>query len=311
VRPRNDMATESFPAFSFMERMRAIAKGIVWWAIIITALVADPPSVHPCTLWAAAGGRVAYEGTLIAKNRDNTQELVTELRYVKRDKGFRFVALFDIEADGYVVSGTNEKGLTVVNASAASVTEEKRNVAKEDLTERILTSFDSVDAVIKEDTMLSGSHPAFYMIADSVKIASIEIAPGGKTSVKVLQEGFFVHTNHYIDEKLLSANEKKTPGSAKRLERINRLMGACRSPFTAWQFITFSEDKGEVQNDAIWRTCGPSKKVCTLASWIVYLPKQGFPRLYARLPTPQKPDRVYRFTLDDRFWMERFNEEMP
>ncbi len=282
-----------------------------WCVIVVSLFAAFPLSGYPCTLWAAAGAKVADRGTVIAKNRDNTQELVTELRFVKRDKGFRFVALFDIEADGYVVSGINEKGLTVVNASAASVPDEKRNTAKEDLTERILTSFESVDAVVREVAILSGSHPAFYMIADGVKIASIEIAPGGKTSIKVSHEGTFVHTNHYVDPMLLSANEKRTPSSVKRLERINRLMETCTSPITAGQFITLSEDRGIGQYDAIWRQCSPSKKVCTLASWVVYVPKQGFPQLYTKLVMPEKPDKVYRLTLDNNFWAVGLNGNVP
>ncbi|MBA4418465.1 MAG: hypothetical protein C0392_11250 [Syntrophus sp. (in: bacteria)] len=283
---------------------------LVAWCVLFSSLVSlIPASADACTLWAATGARVRDQGTLIAKNRDNTRDLVTELRFVRREKGFCFIGLFDPEADGYVVSGINEKGLTVVNASAASVPEAKRNVAKEDLTERILTSFDSVDSATEDTALFVNSHPAFYMIADAAKIASVEVAPGGKVSINVLNDGAFVHTNHYMDKTLLFANEHKTPGSAKRLDRIYRLINARALPFTLDQFVLFSKDRGEGLNDGIWKTCSTSKKVCTLATWVAYIPKQGFPELYIRFARHKEPESALKLTLDAVFWTEGLKEK--
>lgn len=142
----------------------------LWAGILFFLFAICPPPSGACTLFTAKGSMVGDRGVLIAKNRDNSKNLVTELRFVAPEKGFRFLGLFDPEADGYVVSGINEKGLTVVNASATSLPDEKRNVATEDLTDRILTTFSSVDGVLHEEAMFAASHPAFYILADTAKI---------------------------------------------------------------------------------------------------------------------------------------------
>lgn len=230
-----------------------------------------------CTIWAAAGAKVNGKGgTIVAKNRDNSTGLITEFRTVCREKGLAFAALFDPEGDGYVVAGINEKGLTVLNASAASLPDEKRLVAKEDLTERLLTSFATVDALAAEGTFFAASHPAFYIVADSAKVALIEVAPGGKTSIKVTAHGVLTHTNHYTDESLKKANERPTRKSRDRLKRINRLL-ANNSSYNLDGFISLSEDRNAGRIGAIRQECGPASKVCTLATWVVSLPKEGSP----------------------------------
>jgi hypothetical protein len=284
---------------------------IIWYIAFLAFSAVIPGLAEACTLWAATGPIVKDNGTLIAKNRDNMQNLVTELKFVTREKGFRFVGLFDIEADGYVVSGINEKGLSVINASAASVPDEKRNVAKEDLTERILTSFDSIDSLLKEEATFASSHPAFYIIADTYKMVLVEIAPDSKVSIKISQDGIFTHTNHYTDSKLLSANEDMTPNSRRRLDRIDYLMSISPLPLTLEQFINVSEDSGNNPGDSIMKVCGKSKKVCTLASWVVYVPKKGFSNLYVRLMGPGQADKTYKFILDEQFWAERFKPILP
>jgi isopenicillin-N N-acyltransferase like protein len=282
---------------------------IIRCIVFLVFFAAAPGFAEACTLWAAAGTVVKDNGTIIAKNRDNNQELITELRFVTRETGFRFVGLFDIEADGYVVSGINEKGLSVINASAASVPDEKRNVAKEDLTEKLLTSFDSVDGLVKEEAMLANSHPAFYIVADRDKLALVEVAPGNKISIKISQEGVFTHTNHYTDEKFLSANEDLTPNSRKRLDRIDYLINTSPLPLSIQRFIAISEDNGNSPSDSILKVCGKSKKVCTLATWVIYMPKKGFSDLYVKLMRPKQPHKVFRFILDDGFWTEQFKKD--
>ena len=274
----------------------------LWLILALASLFALPWPVHGCTLFAACGGPVGEKGTLLAKNRDNTKGLVTELRFVDGGKGIPFVGLFDPEADGFVVAGINAKGLCVVNASAASLSKEKREVATEDLTERILRSFASAEGVAQEVAMFAGSHPAFYMAADARQIVLIEVAPGGKTSVRATENGVLTHTNHYVDKKLLSANERPTSGSARRLARINLLMDSAKPPLDLDRFILFSEDKGGALSDGVKQECSPSRKVCTLASWAIFLPKNGFPELYVKIEKADNKEEVKRLTLDSAFW---------
>jgi isopenicillin-N N-acyltransferase like protein len=268
--------------------------------LALLAFTAGPSS--GCTLWAATGVNVSGNGTLVGKNRDNSKELTTVLKVVSREGGFPFIGLFDPEALGYVIAGINEKGLTVVNASAGSLPDEKRNVAKEDLTDRLLTFFSGVDGVVREEAMFAGSHPAFYMIADTEKVALIEVAPGGKTSIKVIRNGILTHTNHYTDDALLASNERPAANSRKRLKRINRLLAGSPPPLSLERFISLSEDRSDSRNDSIFRACSPETKVCTLATWVVSLPKGGFPELYLKIVKSDYTEEVKRLKLDDGFW---------
>ncbi len=283
----------------------------LWAGILFFLFAICPPPSGACTLFTAKGSMVGDRGVLIAKNRDNSKNLVTELRFVAPEKGFRFLGLFDPEADGYVVSGINEKGLTVVNASATSLPDEKRNVATEDLTDRILTTFSSVDGVLHEEAMFAASHPAFYILADTAKIAVVEVAPGGKISLRSTADGILTHTNHYLDRKFSGSNERPTPGSRKRLDRINGLLAGSRLPLGFEQFILLTEDKSGTGNDSIRQACGDSKKVCTLATWVAFLPREGFPELYVKIVKPGHTDEIRRFTLDAPFWAQPPRKAVP
>jgi isopenicillin-N N-acyltransferase like protein len=295
----------------FTPLRNVLARTTAGLTLFLVFILAVPVTSEACTLWAATGSRVSGGDTLIAKNRDNLSGFSTELRFVSRGNGFRFVALFDPEADGYVVSGINERGLTVVNASAGTLPSEKRNVAKEDLTERILASFSSVDEVAAEEAMFAESHPAFYMIADAGKIAVVEVAPGGKTSIKVTRNGVLTHTNHYRDGRLLEANERPAGSSRKRLTRINHLLGSARKPLSLDRFIAMSEDRKGLGGESIRQACGETKNVCTLASWVTLLPREGSPEIYVKIEGKDQTEKVRKFTLDALFWEQAFRTVNP
>lgn len=264
-------------------------------------------SARACTIWAATGEQVKNKGSLIAKNRDNLSHLYTVLKTVFPEKGLPFYGLFDIEADGYVTAGINEQGLVVVNASANSVPKKKRHVATEDLTERLLTSFGSVNAVLSEKDLFQKSHPAIYIIGDASKIASIEVAPGGKISVTVQEKGMLFFTNHYTSPQLAGANEQSSASSLMRLKRIQHLITQT-STFTIDDFIMISNDKNGGSEEALWRAPGAPDTIRTLASWIVYVPLDGPPTLYVKLANPAEQEKTYTVTVDDAFWKQQRGE---
>lgn len=136
-----------------------------------------------CTIWGVAGKQVKDKRSLIAKNRDNLSYLYTVMKAVFPEKGFPFFGLFDIEADGYVTAGINKQGFVVVNTAANSVPRKKRHVVTKGPTQRLLTSFGSLNTVLSGKDLFQKSHPAIYIIGDTSKIASIEVAPAGKASI--------------------------------------------------------------------------------------------------------------------------------
>jgi len=165
--------------------------------------------------------------------------------------------------------------------------------------------FIDVDLAVK--MMLEKSHPVFYLIADKRKVAVIEVAPGGETSIGTTENGVLFHTNHYLDEKLLRANETTGKSSLARLNRIRNLLNDHPLRYTVEDFITFSEDAVDGPDDSIWRTGGTPGKERTLASWIIFMPKNGAPELYIKFANPEEPVRVYNMKLDTPFWTEGIN----
>ncbi len=258
-----------------------------------------------CTIWAATGERVKEKGSIIAKNRDNLPHLYTVLKAIFPGKGFGFFGIFDIEADGYVTAGINERGFVVVNASANSVPAKKRHVATEDLTERLLTSFSSVKDLLAGKEIFRKSHPAIYIVGDALSIASIEVAPEGKISVTTKEKGVLAFTNHYTDAKLLRANERLSHSSFLRLNRIKQLMAGQITPFTINDFIHFSNDGNGGSDGALWRTEAFPGKIRTLAGWIVRMPPEGPPELYVKLANPDEPESISRLSLDNLFWEQQ------
>jgi hypothetical protein len=273
-------------------------------ATMIISLITTSPA-PACTVWAATGEQVSGRGSLVAKNRDNLSHLYTVLKTVSPEKGISFHGLFDIEADGYVTAGINEQGLVVVNSAANSVPRNKRLVATEDLTQRLLTSFGSVSAVLFEKDLFQKSHPALYIVGDASKIASIEVAPGGKVSITVQEKGTLFLTNHYTNPDLAEANEQWSTGSSMRLKRIQYLIARQSSPFTLDDFITFSNDRNGGSEGALCQASGTSGTIRTLASWIIYIPPDGPPILYVKLANPNEPEQAQTVTIDSAFWKQK------
>ncbi|MCX5816989.1 MAG: carcinine hydrolase/isopenicillin-N N-acyltransferase family protein [Proteobacteria bacterium] len=271
---------------------------IFFFLIIGAVLIINVPSARGCTVWGATGQKVNIKGTIIAKNRDNSPNLSTHPRLLFPLNGFNVFGLYDAEVDGYIVGGINEKGLAVLNASVTSVPREKRHVATEDTTERILTTFDSVNAVLSRRDIFIKSHPALYMVADSSRVAMIEVAPGGKIAIKDIENGILAFANHYTDANLTQANEHRSVNSEARLKRIQNYLTSSEKPFTMNDFIMISEDRAGGSDYALWRTGSTSGKVRTLASFIVSIPVSGLPEIYMKISNPDEPDSIFTGKLD-------------
>lgn len=255
-----------------------------------------------CTIWAATGSEVNGKGSLIGKNRDNLAYLKTTLRAVFPEKGFGFYGLFDTEADGYVTAGINEKGLVVVNAAANSVPREERLVATEDFTYRLLTSFDSIDSVMLQQSIFEKSYPAIYILADSSKIMAIEIAPAGRYILTTRQTGTLQFTNHYTSPDMVCENKVANNGSAQRFERIQMLMSRRMTPFCLDDFVIISNDTTGGTNGSLWRAASGRESVRTLAGWVAYVPPDGDPSVYVKIANESEPEKSRVLKIDQAFW---------
>jgi isopenicillin-N N-acyltransferase like protein len=285
--------------------MNRIKKYLFILIAVSVLITPGRPVSHACTLWAAAGKKVEGEGVILAKNRDYPPQQ-NELRFVIPETGFKYFGIFPIEGNKFhgLVAGINEKGLAIVSATAGSVSRKRRNTGMEGLNGKILATYGSVNSLLANKMIFTKSHPVFYLIADKGEIAIIEVAPGGEISIRTTENGVLFHTNHYLDRMLFHSNEKIGKSSLARFKRIGSLLSDHASYLTIDDFVAFSEDTAGGPDDSIWRTGGAPGKERTLATWIVYIPKNGDPELYVKFANPDEPTRSYNMKLDVPFWTE-------
>lgn len=283
--------------------MLRLYKNISLLALVGFLLAFTGHPAHPCTLFAAAGSRVEGGGTLIAKNRDRKPRL-SALKIFTLPGGFKFLGLVDAtSAKQPAVAGVNEKGLVVVDATASSLPARQRRGDAVSLTEKVLASCANVDAALARKEIFA-RHPAFHMLADGHKIATVEVAPGGQMAVTVRDRGVLGHTNHYTDDHLDWANRLLKVSSWVRRARIWELLTGHRAPLTIKDFITFSQDRDDGPDNSIWRTGGTLRATRTLATWIVAQPQGHSPRLYVKLANPGETEEIREFKLDAAFWQK-------
>jgi hypothetical protein len=280
-------------------RASRVCSGFIFCTLFLLSFITYGDA---CTIWASAGDIVAGRGVIVGKNRDNTSSLHTRLGLVFPAKGYRFLAILDIEADGYVVAAVNEKGLVVVNASANSVQRSKRHVATEDVTQRILESFDSVDSLEKEKGFFRKTHPAIYIIADAARIMSVEVAPRGQVAITVKDNGTLAFTNHYTSESLADANEKISRESLMRLKRINQLIGGLNRAQTLDDFISMSRDRNSGKSGPVMRDPRQGSRIRTLATFIIRLEPGSAPTVYTQIFNEGKQPETVAAKLDRTFW---------
>lgn len=255
-----------------------------------------------CTLWAAAGEEAAG-GTIISKNRDWKPDH-TQVLKMHRSKGE--YAYFGIYAEGNeepgIKSGTNEKGLTVVTASASSIPEANRakQPGKRGSLIRLLANYATCDEIVAErEKIFPGTRTGFFLIADRHKVLVVEVGLEGHYAWRLSERGTVTHTNHFLDSSLAAYNIKVGRSSTTRLGRINELLGSTSRPFGTESFVRLSKDQNAGPDNSLWRT---GKGARTLSSWIVEIPPQGAPRLRVLLANPGQKEELRTFILDEKFW---------
>jgi hypothetical protein len=265
-------------------------------------LAGSSASLKACTLWAAAG-EDASGGTIISKNRDWKPDH-TQVLKMHRDR--KVYAYFGLYAQGNdepgLKEGVNERGLTVVTATAGTIPKATRDAqpGKGSLSGALLAGYASCDEVLADQKkVFANRRPTFLMMADRRKILMLEVGLKGRYAVKVIESGAFAHSNHYLEPALAEFNLTIGASSAARLERISHLLASSPKPFDTAAFAAMSKDQHDGPNNSLWRT---GKGSCTLSSWIVETPAQGAAKLRVVMANPGKPEQTQTFVLDEQFW---------
>lgn len=265
------------------------------------ALVLLSHPVAASTLWGAAG-IAAGGGTLLAKNRDWKPNHRQILKHSPPGDGFAWFGLYAVGGDDPgIKAGVNEKGLTVVSASASSIPKKRRaqQPGKHGAISQILSRFASVDELAANaDRIFADSRAIFLLVADRQQILLAEIGLGGEFVFHAVDEGTLAHTNHYLNKDLAVFNTANTPSSTMRLARINTLLKQAPQPYTLREFARMSRDRHDGPDNSLWR----SGKEHTLSSWIVQTPASGAPRLRVLLANPGEEEKTVEYTLDEAFW---------
>ena len=241
-----------------------------------------------CTLFAATGDNfVQGGGTLVAKNRD-WYPGHQELKVVHPPHGYAYYGLFSGKSATFNAAGVNEKGLFVAMSTASSIPQKERRSypvfkSTEGLrtNEYLLRYYASVDEVLAAQAIWS--EPVNFIVADSKKVAYIEVAPGNaERGIRVETKGILFHTNHYVEDNTLEFNKKIGPSSSIRYDRVKDLLTNHDGKFTLPDFVTISQDQNDGPDHSLYRLGSKPTGVSTVANFIVYLPPVGSPLIYVK-----------------------------
>ncbi len=275
-----------------------------WKKVVIAAaaaLILSMGESGACTLWAAAGD-AAGGGAIIAKNRDWYPNHRQVLKTVHPDGGYAYMGIYAENKKVYsgFKAGINEKGLSIVNASASAIPRAER--MKMGYTWKVMEHVLAQCATVEEALSLldRAEGPRFLLLADREEITQVEIGPYGLKRVERKRNGTLHHTNHYKEFPFTAFNELPGKSSHVRDRRIGEILGG-RPSWTMDEFIAVTADHAAGADDSIFRTGSTKKSEKTIASWVARIPPEGAPEIYVRLLNPKEPVREVRLTGDALF----------
>ena len=269
---------------------------------VLTILTGFTDQLHACTLWGASGSE-AGGGTIISKNRDWAPNHTQVLKMHRGSKGYAYFGLYaEGGTEPGIKAGVNEKGLTVVTASASSIPKDVRGSqpGKHGVISELLANCANCDEVLaRKDSVFPAARTMFVMISDRKKLLIVEVGLEGKYAVKAIDNQSVTHTNHFLEPSLAEFNMKIGQSSTTRLERIRELLKTSPQPYGLDSVAAMSKDQHDGPDNSLWRT---GSKSCTLASWIVETPAQGAPKLRVVVANPGKKQETRVLVLDGTFW---------
>lgn len=279
-------------------------------AACLTALAGQAAA---CTVFAATGDSVEGGGTIVVKVRDEIFHGQT-VKTVRPPSGYAYTGLFTGRRQTFNM-GVNEKGLVVFRTTAGSVPKEIRRQAvrfksSEGLPgqEFLIRYCASVDEALSHPEVFS--EPTNYMMADATKSAVVEVLPGGRTVVKVTENGTLAHANHYILEGAEEGNIRMKGSSEFRLARMEALLAGKPAGRTLEDAVRMASDREGGPDGAVWRPCYEgSKGSHSLALMAVHLKAGAQPRLFLKWRDRGDDAGSWRLMLSDVRFPKEENEK--
>lgn len=275
------------------------------WLLLACLLGVAVNNVNACTLWGVVLTN-APGGTMISKNRDWKPDHTQVLKMTRPVKGYAYFGLYaEGGTEPGIKEGVNEKGLSVVTASASCIPQKKRDdqPGKKGVIRQLLSGYASCDEVLaKKDEIFPATRAMFVMISDRTKILVAEVGLDGKYAIKTVASGSVVHTNHYLEKDLSPFNMNIGSSSTARLDRVSQLLQTASGPHTTESFSKISRDQHAGPDNSLWRT---GENGATLSSWILEAPACDMPKLRVVIANPGKPEEMHTYILDETFWNEK------
>ena len=130
----------------------------------------------------------AAGGTIISKNRDWAPDHSQVLKMHRSAKGYAYFGLYaENGTEPGIKAGVNQKGLTVITATAGSIPKDRRasQPGKHGVIGTLLSGYASCDEVLaKKDTLFPSARTMFLMLSDRSKIVLVEVGLEGKYALK-------------------------------------------------------------------------------------------------------------------------------
>jgi hypothetical protein len=99
----------------------------------------------------------------------------------------------------------------------------------------------------------------------------------------------------------LGFNEKPGESSLKRCSRVCKLLDA-KPAMSLEDMIKISDDKHDGSNNSIWRDGSLDSKTRTLMNMSIYVPLNGFPRVYVKMDNRWAREKSGELILNHDFW---------
>jgi hypothetical protein len=251
-------------------KVRRLASGNALAALLLSLILMYPAISEGSDLFALSGPSTAG-GSLLARNHEGEPVYHDELRLVIPEQGHTYLGLFSFHKDSVVafVAGINEKGLAAATGKAQPGTVHTSGPGRMDhLPGKLLSSFDSVEHVMRNQEIFRGTGHILYLIADRERAVTVERTPEGRLSVRASAEGFLSGT-----------------------ALLNNLMAI--------------QTEGEgFPPGWLWKAEVDRSGLRTLSRWIVSLPAKGPPELLLKVLNPDDPSNPFTINLllDHEFW---------
>jgi isopenicillin-N N-acyltransferase like protein len=129
---------------------------------------------------------------------------------------------------------------------------------------------------------------AHFLVADSISAYGVEVSPLGNGIIPQDENGFVLHTNHWISSPELVKSEKWLPDTYSRLKRLQVLKSTVQSSDAIWQVLADEEEAPGSICRGVGIGSGPDDDLETLFGVVMDL-EIGSAELIHGRPTSGRP----------------------